>query len=217
MATQSNNKDVFLNGFRKLLTEQWQSDVQLKAGDTTDEASTISAHKLVLAARSEVLKKMLEPDEIKASSKLETITLSEMKHKELEALVEFIYSVDGSISSETLTKHVRSLYLAADKYEIPYLRDLCRNNLISSLSLSNALNILELAQIPFDKVLHDAAFANIQTNLSTIASSAQFNFFVIKHPNLAVEIMKAFITRASNTRVWGYCNTVCGYCKPYYR
>ncbi|WZY78781.1 hypothetical protein YC2023_025165 [Brassica napus] len=45
-------------------------------------------------------------NEFKASSKLETITFSEMKHEEIEALVEFMYCVDGSISLESLKKHV---------------------------------------------------------------------------------------------------------------
>ncbi|EOA27877.1 hypothetical protein CARUB_v10024047mg [Capsella rubella] len=194
------NKDDFLGGFRKLLTEQWQADVQLKAGDS-DEGVTISAHKLVLAARSQVFKKLLEPDGIKASDKvLETITLSQMKHEEVEALVDFIYSVDGSFSSESLKKHARSLYVAADKYEIPHIRDLCRTVIISSLNASNALSTLELAQIPLDIALHSSASTTIQTHLSVIAKSDEFKLFVVNHPNLTVEILKASLTRVNNSR-----------------
>ncbi|CAH8332499.1 unnamed protein product [Eruca vesicaria subsp. sativa] len=206
MATQS-NKEIFLGGLKKLFKEQWQVDVLLKAGDSA-KGATISAHKLVLASRSMVLKKMMESDELKSSSKLETVTFSEMKHEELEALVQFIYSVDGSITSETLKKHVRSLYLAADKYEIPHLRDICRNQLISSLNASNALNILELAQIPFDKALNDAAFTAIKNNISTIASSAEFRLFVVNHPDLSVEIMKASL-------IWP--RTSCHFCSSSFR
>ncbi|CAH8332474.1 unnamed protein product [Eruca vesicaria subsp. sativa] len=189
MATQS-NKEIFLGGLKKLLKEQWQADVLLKAGNSV-EGATISAHKLVLASRSMVLKKIMESDEFKASSKLETVTLSEMKHEELEALVEFMYSIDGSISSESLKKHARSLYLAADKYEIPHLRDICRSQLISSLNSANSLIALELAQIPFDRSLNDVAFNTIMKNIGTIASSAEFKLFVVNHPDLSVEIMKA--------------------------
>ncbi|KAJ0262418.1 BTB/POZ domain-containing protein [Hirschfeldia incana] len=198
MATQS-NKEIFLGGLKKLLKEQWQADVLLKAGNSANGA-TISAHKLVLASRSVVLKKIMESDEFKASSKLETVTFSEMKHEELEALVEFMYNIDGSIPSESFKKHVRSLYLAADKYEIPDLRDICRNQLISSLNLLNALNIIELAQIPFDKALNDAALTTIKKNISTIANSAEFKLFVVNNPELSVEIMKAFIIQANNYR-----------------
>lgn len=205
MATQS-NKDIFLGGLRTLFEEQWQVDVLLKAGNS-DERAAISAHKLVLASRSMVLKKMMESDELKSSSKLETVTFSEMRQEELEALVEFMYSVDGSISSESLKKHVRSLYLAADKYEIPHLRDLCRKHLISSLNSSNALNILELAQIPFDKALNDAAFTTIKNNISSIASSAEFKLFVVNHPDLSVEIMKASLIRPRTSASCHYCGS----------
>ncbi|KAF2614544.1 hypothetical protein F2Q70_00008680 [Brassica cretica] len=205
MATQ-NNKEIFLSGLKKLFKEQWQPDVLLKAGNS-DKGATISAHKLVLASRSVVLKKIMESDEFKASSKLETVTFSEMKHEELEALVEFMYCVDGCICLESLKKHVGSLYLAADKYDIPHLRDLCRKHLISSLNSSNALNTFELAQIPFDKALNDAAFTTIKNNISSIANSAEFKLFVVNNPYLSVEIMKAFLVQPNN-----YC---CGYCGKY--
>lgn len=205
MARQG-NKEIFLGGLRKLFEEQWQVDVLLKAGNS-DECASISAHKLVLASRSMVLKKMMESDELKSSPKLETVTFSEMRQEELEALVEFMYSVDGSISSQSLKKHVRSLYLAADKYEIPHLRDLCRMHLISSLNSSNALKILELAQIPFDKALNDAAFTTIKNNISSIASSAEFKLFVVNHPDLSVEIMKASLIRPRTAASCHYCGS----------
>ncbi|CAN7125040.1 unnamed protein product [Brassica rapa subsp. narinosa] len=59
-----------------------------------------------LPRRPLVLSKIMESDEFKASSKLETVTFSEMKQEEIEALVEFMYCVVGSISLESLKKHV---------------------------------------------------------------------------------------------------------------
>ncbi|ESQ30840.1 hypothetical protein EUTSA_v10011969mg, partial [Eutrema salsugineum] len=171
-------------------------DVRLKAKDS-DEGSALSAHKLVLGSRSEVFKKILESDEVKTSANpVETVTLSEMTQEGLEALVEFMYS-DGSMLSEKVKQHVRSLYLVADKYEILHLRDLCRDELISSLNSSNALEFLELAQIPFDKVLNDAAFNYIIRKISMIASSDEFKLFVTNNPNLSVEIMKASLCPTS--------------------
>ncbi|CAL9248069.1 unnamed protein product, partial [Arabidopsis halleri] len=86
MGTQT-NKELFMGGLARALKEQQQVDVRLKAGDSYKFGVSISAHKLVLSARSEVFKKILESDEIKATTK-PTITLSELKHKELEAFVE---------------------------------------------------------------------------------------------------------------------------------
>lgn len=146
---------------------------------------------------------MLEHEEYKASIGMETITFSEMKHEEVKALVEFMYS-DGSMPCCGV--HARSLYLAADKYEIPHLRDLCRNQLISSLNESNALDILELAQIPFDNVLNEAALGCIKTNIATIVSSDKFKMFAASNPNLTVEIMRSFFHRNRNND-YSYCYT----------
>ncbi|KAG7572149.1 BTB/POZ domain, partial [Arabidopsis suecica] len=196
MATQS-NLETFLGGFAKILGEKWQVDLLLKAGHT-EEGAAISAHKLVMAARSEVFKKMLEFDKFKVlDGKIETVTLSELKQEELEALVEFIYN-NRSVLSEKEKKHVRPLYIAADKYEIPHLRDLCRNELISSINLSNAFNILELSLIPFEKALNDSAAKFIVRNLGTICDSVEFKVFTGRNPDLSVEIMKAYLTQSWN-------------------
>ncbi|CAN7061316.1 unnamed protein product [Brassica rapa subsp. trilocularis] len=248
MSTRS-NKDIFVRGFTKALEEKWQVDVQLKARDS-DEGVSIFAHKLVLASRSEVLKKILELDEFKAPSQpveaarpslqkgrrgmgvgpilnfkkkmitgrpkkqirknpetfccrghyvmlkrsCETVTFSELKHEELEAFVKFIYS-DGSGLSAKEKEHVRSLYVTADKYEIPHLRDLCRNELVKSLNLSNALEVLELSLIPLDNALHDAAFCYIINNLKTIANSLEFKLFATRNTDLTVEIIRAYMAR----------------------
>ncbi|KAF8108729.1 hypothetical protein N665_0104s0052 [Sinapis alba] len=198
MSTRS-NKDIFVRGFATALEEQWQVDVRLKARDS-DDGVAVFAHKLILASRSEVLKKILEVDEFKAPSQpnrsCETVTFSELKHEELEALVKFIYA-DGSRLSAKAKEHVRSLYYAADKYETPHLRDLCRNELVTSLNLSNALEVLELSLIPLDNTLHDAAFTYIIKNLKTIANSLEFKLFANRNTDLTVEIIKAYMARTN--------------------
>ncbi|ESQ52757.1 hypothetical protein EUTSA_v10017873mg [Eutrema salsugineum] len=173
MSTQ-NNLDVFLGGFAKVLNEKWQVDLRLKAGGSKRGAA-ISVHKLVL---------------------VETVTLSELKQEELEAFVELIYS-NRSVLSANEKKHAQSLYLAADKYEIPHLGDLCRNEIISSLNSSNALNVLEFSLIYFDKALTDSAAKFIVRNFRTICNSVEFKLFVGRNPDLSVEIMKA-----SHTWLW---------------
>ncbi|XP_056847466.1 BTB/POZ domain-containing protein At5g48510-like [Raphanus sativus] len=213
MVTQT-NQQKFSGGLAKVLEEQWQVDVRLKAGVDNDDVSAISVHKLILVSRSEVFKRMLESAEVKTlAEQVETVALSEMKKEELEAFVEFMYN-DGTMLSPKSKQHVRSLYLAADKYEIPHLRDLCRNEIISSLDLSNALDCLELAQIPFDNDLHEAAFLFVKTNIYTIASSEVFKLFVVSNPNLAWDIMKASLSCPSHNfcGVCTSCSNYCNYC-----
>ncbi|CAA7054368.1 unnamed protein product [Microthlaspi erraticum] len=182
----SENKELFLGGPLKVLKEQ-QADVRLKSLSSERD---VAAHKLILSARSEVFKKFLQPDICKATSTLETITISELTHEGLLAFVDFIYS-DGSKLNELAKSHVMSIYRVAEKYKIPHLGDLCRNEIISSLNSWNALKFLEFAQVPYDYALSNAALAAIKNNKVTISNSAEFKDFVVNHPNLTVEIVKA--------------------------
>ncbi|CAH8337529.1 unnamed protein product [Eruca vesicaria subsp. sativa] len=156
MANQT-NVELFTHGLVRVLKEQWKVDVWLKSGHTNDDDEIIAAHKIILAARSKVFATMFESDKIKSWIVEETITLSDLKHDELEVFVEFCYAGE-SMPPEKLKKHAMSLYRAADKYEIPYLRDLCRNQIMSSINASNAFEILELSRVPLDETLRD--FAN---------------------------------------------------------
>ncbi|AEE82368.1 hypothetical protein [Arabidopsis thaliana] len=191
MGTQT-NKGFFYDEFLKVLKEQ-QVDVRLMARDSEKDAA-ISAHKRILSARSEVFEEMFESDKYKASSKLETITLSEMKHEVLEAFVDFTYS-DGSMLSEKAKQHAMSLYSAAKDYEIPRLWCLCRKELIASLNMSNALRVLQLAQIPYDESLSVAAFTTIKNSKLKLSSSTKVKVFVVNHPNGPLEITRAIFPR----------------------
>lgn len=140
---------------------------------------------------------MLESDTLKAKvGQIETVTLSELKQEELEALVEFIYN-NRSVLSEKEKKHVQTLFVAADKYDIPHLRDVCRQELISSLKLANVINILVLSLIPFDEALNNAAAMYVVRNLLAICDTVEFKLFVEKYPDLTVDIIKS-----SKSRRW---------------
>ncbi|KAF2594130.1 hypothetical protein F2Q70_00043949 [Brassica cretica] len=166
MTTQT-NVEVFTHGLVKVLKEQWRVDVWLKPSHNNDGDELIAAHKIILAARSKVFATMFESDKIKNWTVHETITLSDLKREELEVFVEFCYAGE-CMPSEKLKKHAMSLYRAADKYEIPYLRDLCRNHIMSSINASNAVEILELSRLPLDKTLSEFANNYIEFHSSMI-------------------------------------------------
>ncbi|CAN8317578.1 unnamed protein product [Cochlearia groenlandica] len=196
MATQ-NNLELYLCGFVKIFNEQWQADVRLKAGDSA-ESEAIPAHKLVLAARSEVFKKILESDNLKANDvEIETVTMSDMKQEELEAFVEFIYNNRSSLSVKE-KKHARSLFVAADKYEIPHLKELCRQELISSLKISNVVDLLQLSLNLLDQSLTDSAAIFVSRNLVAMCDTVEFKLFVGVNPDFTIQIMKASQSRRCN-------------------
>uniref|UniRef100_M4EWR1 BTB domain-containing protein n=1 Tax=Brassica campestris TaxID=3711 RepID=M4EWR1_BRACM len=140
------------------------------------------------SARSKVFRNMLDSDECKASAE-ESITLPDLNHDELHSLLEFLYS--GNLIAPY--NHYRALYLAADKYDIAYLQDVCRDHFIASLTSRNVLDILELASIPSDTILKAAAINLVVKHMEDVVVPMKYETFVQRNPNLGVEITRAFL------------------------
>lgn len=95
------------------------------------------------------------------------------------------FSNSGSclLLDRACNKHARVLYLAAHKYDIPYLQELCRDQFISSSNLSNVLDILELSSVPSDKILKEAAIRFIVMHMETIVNCDRYKSVVRKDLN----------------------------------
>ena len=131
---------------------------------------------------------MLDSDTCKAAAD-EAVTLPELSHGELGALLEFLYS--GGLPEEEMKRHVRSLSAAADKYDIPYLRKMCERHMSSSLSASTALGVLEVADGCSYRGLKDMALKFIVNNMQEIVFSSEYDAFALKNPHLGVLITRA--------------------------
>ncbi|KAM1069701.1 hypothetical protein ACFX13_001620 [Malus domestica] len=152
------------------------SDLLVHPGDNI--GPPIRAHKIILATRSKIL------DTITPDSS-QSITLPEMtNHEELESLLEFLYH--GQLPEERFSKHIYSLTLAAQKYKIAYLEELCGRH----LNLSNVLDVLELADSRASKRLKMNALEYIAEHKSEVVSSNKFDTFAMKHPHLCLQILK---------------------------
>ncbi|KAL1217091.1 Signal peptide peptidase-like 4 [Cardamine amara subsp. amara] len=178
-------KAAFLGSLVVTFKEQMHTDVLVKPAD---EGPPIPTHKAVLAARSKVFRNMLDSDECKTSPE-ESITLPDLTHEELKSLLEFLYS--GNLKAPY--NQYRALYLAADKYDILYLQDVCRSHFIASLSSRNVLDILELASIPCDTIMKDAAINHIVKNMEEVVVPMKYETFVQRNPDLSVEITRAYL------------------------
>lgn len=149
-----------------------------------------------------MFRKILELDDCKGSSmsSKETVTLSEMTHDELETFLDFLYN--GSLPDAKLVQHLRSLYLSAHKYEIPYLQDLCRKELISTINSSNVFDNVELAKIYSDKSLEVAVSRFIRSHMEEVAFSREFMSFVESNPALAVETIRGHLVGIKLSKIF---------------
>lgn len=106
------------------------------------ENEEIPAHKQILIARNEVFAKMFTSKMLeKETSRVEII---DIESKIFKLLLRFIYCGKiGSIEANELQK----LILAADKYSVENLVNICGNRLFSKLSIENAVHTLMIADL----------------------------------------------------------------------
>lgn len=137
---------------------------------------------------------MLDSDGCKAPPSDDTLTLPELNHEELECFLELLYS--GDLAEERMSKHVYSLSLAADKYGVSFLQKLCERHMLKSLSSSNALDVLEVADTCSFLLLKENALNYIVKNMKEIVFSAKYDTFALKNPHLSVQITRASLMDA---------------------
>ncbi|KNA13429.1 hypothetical protein SOVF_117110 [Spinacia oleracea] len=188
------DKMSFLAEFEVAFKDEIHTDILVKPGNN---GPPIPAHRALLAAKSEIFKNMLDSDDCKEAPK-EAITLHELNHDELESLLKFLYC--GNLPIENVEKHLYSLSLAADKYEIHFLQKFCDRQMLTSLSSSNALDILEISDVCSNITLKDTALNFIVRNMEDIVFSSKFEVFALKNPHLSVQITRASLLDIKNRR-----------------
>ncbi|KAM7491866.1 hypothetical protein LguiA_034787 [Lonicera macranthoides] len=185
MEEELNDKLVYLGSFVAAFKEKIHTDIQVLPGDN---GLPIPTHRALLAIRSNILKNVLGSDGYMAPPN-DTIAFPEFTYEELECLLEFLYS--GHLTKEKVEKHVYSLSIAADKYEIPFLANFCENQMRKSLNSNNALEVLEISDTCSNQSLKEAVLKFIVKNMGDIVFSAKFDAFALKNPHLSVEITRA--------------------------
>ncbi|KAH7443124.1 hypothetical protein KP509_02G020800 [Ceratopteris richardii] len=116
--------------------------------------------------------------------------IPDIVYNELKRLVEFIYS--GQLTPEALKDHSKSLIVAADKYDVPQLLEICEAYLVETLNTENVLGILELsARLSSPAVLESAALHVVLKNWKSIIFSNEYEEFALKNPLLALEVSRS--------------------------
>ncbi|KAM3344870.1 hypothetical protein CQW23_12834 [Capsicum baccatum] len=172
---------------------QVNRDILVKPGNNSP---AITVHKSLLSASSVIFKFMLDSDGCKAPPG-HTITLPELSYLELHALLDFLYR--GELPKEKLDKHIHSLSVAADKYEIKFLQKYCEHHMLASLNTLNALDLLEISDTHKSYPhLRVAAMNFIIENVECIVFTPKYDAFAVKNPHLNLQITKASV--ASNIK-----------------
>jgi speckle-type POZ protein len=125
-----------------------------------NQSVRIPAHKLILAARSPVLRAMLSSG--MKESCADEMEITGYAVEVVRAFVRFLYT--DSCDFSDLDKHSWQLLAMADKYNVPALRCVCETYLASVLDDSNALRTLVDAHSHGAKEIKQKAIQYIVTS-----------------------------------------------------
>lgn len=110
----------------------------------------IKAHKVIIAYRSEYFKAMFDADKDSSESQTSKIKITEVKFAIMRGLLEFLYS--GAIEF-TNVAFASSLRIAADKYLVPELVEVCEDYIVANVDKRTAAKaILETSLLGSDRI-----------------------------------------------------------------
>ncbi|KAG8176917.1 hypothetical protein JTE90_018700 [Oedothorax gibbosus] len=139
------------------------SDVTLN----TDEATSLSAHKNILAARSRVFEAMLERDQT-IEGRSGVVAIDDVDSETMDRLLVYLYS--DSLEKELRWEQASALYYAADKYAILPLRRECAQVLIVAMTPDNVCDVLVLGDRHSDEPLMSCAVDFVRYNQEVLSS-----------------------------------------------
>ncbi|KAH7440914.1 hypothetical protein KP509_03G016000 [Ceratopteris richardii] len=189
-ATQTACKrSTYLNELVEAFRRSLYEDLEL----VTDDGLSLRTHGVILTSRSQVFRTMLELDSDTHEKCLRT-QVPDIGHNELKLLIQFIYS--GQITVEDLKDHALALLMAADKFNIALLKEICETYFLQTLTASNALDVLELAaRLSSPELLEEAALSAIAKNYKLITLSNEYEEFAVKNPLLSVKVSRSIIDK----------------------
>jgi len=162
-----------------LLTSANMSDVCLVAGK-----KEFPCHKLILSARSPVFAAMFAHDTTEANQG--RVDITDIEPEVCEQMLKYIYSGKHF----DLEPYAQELFIAADKYGLDQLKEVCENWLRLSLTVENAVEILELSDMHNANQLKTATITFITSprNSQQLVTTKAFKELFTKRPTLAYEL-----------------------------
>lgn len=198
---ETRQRAAFLqHGFASAWKEGIHTDIVVKPGT----GPAIPAHKAILAARSEVFRHMLSGDDRCKAPAGDSISLPELSHDDLSLLLAFLYTGaleapggggGGGEASQDQERQLHALLVAADKYDVPFLRRACEARLAAGVAPRNALRTLEVAELSSSAALMERAMGAVVEHAEEVVFSAEYERFAARNAGLCVEITRALLAR----------------------
>jgi speckle-type POZ protein len=187
----ADSTDTLKADLSQMLTSGTDSDLTISV--QSDEISsvgprTFEAHSFILKARSPYFRAMLSTPMAESSSR--QITENEVRPEVMEEVLKYIYT--GSLSEGATAAMGEWLMLAADKYCICCLKQLCEAHLCQDLGARNAAARLVLSDQTNADELKEACVAFIKENAAEVMETSGWSKVAsYQAGSLALEVMRA--------------------------
>ncbi|CAL5088781.1 unnamed protein product [Urochloa decumbens] len=176
-------------------------DISVVAPDLADvsfrvEGETFAAHRLVLAARSPVFKAALygEMAESKAST---VVAIEDMRAPTFRSLLDYMYHGSlpvAEMDDASMKEEFQHLYVAADRYGLDTLKDMCEEVLCARVSVSTVLSNLVFAEERTCTKLKPRClnFLAVGENFKEVAVTSEYFDMMMESPGLLAEVQNWF-------------------------
>jgi speckle-type POZ protein len=143
----------------------------------------VPAHSAIVAAFSPVFAAMFEAGRFK-EGQTRAVNIEDIDSKVFRKLLQFLYTGSSGSSSKDPSDVLQALFLAADKYQVDALREICEECLIPQLELKNVLHLLAWAHRYGAPKLKEAAVTYIVKQRKEVWKLKGWADFNKKYPDL---------------------------------
>ncbi|XP_044008691.1 speckle-type POZ protein B-like [Aphidius gifuensis] len=182
MATINTTKQVLKNDYAKLLKSGEFSDVNIIV-----KTKSFKASKFMLAVRSPVFRAMFTHKETKENTENEII-IEDIDEDVFEKLLYYIYT--GEVKN--IQEMTMDLFIAADKYQLDYLKNQCEKALVSSIDIEKAAELYVFADKNNAKDLKHETLMFIKSHLQEVLASETFRKLEKDKGSVLSKILRAF-------------------------
>ena len=179
--SQAKSSNEVSEDFGKLLEDKDFCDMEINCG-----GEIFSCHQVIIAARSPVFRAMFRAKMKESESR--KVTIEDIKPEIMAEMLYFLYT--GLVKKDVSKDSVVDLLVAADKYQMDTLRNICQDKLSSALDAKNVIEFLILGEMYRIPKLKDAALMEVVHNMPEIADTEDY-MRLKDYPDLLLEIPKA--------------------------
>ena len=165
-----------LTHLSKLLDTQSMADVTFIV-----KGEKIGAHSAIVVSGSPVICAMLEEDNFK-EGRTKVVEIDEIKPVVFKEMLRYLYT--GKATKLNEVDMTEPLFMAADKYQIEALKNLCEQSLIVKLTIQTVVHYLVLAHLYTAPQLLEASFEFLVSHKKEISTRPEWKELIKSYHDL---------------------------------